>query len=68
MYQFSYFLYCLGLVLTLFSKKNVLSASVMLYLDDTFEEEDVIQIVMEMEQNRKNSAIPHWNYDRSMKY
>ena len=34
----------------------------MLYPDDTFEEEDVIQIVME--QNEKNLAIPYWNYDR----
>ena len=45
----------------MFSKKNTLAAA-MLYLDDVFEEEEVIQIIMD--QNRKNPSIPYWNYDR----
>ena len=46
----------------MFSKKNTLAAAIMLYLDDVFEEEEVIQIIMD--QNRKNPSIPYWNYDR----
>lgn len=42
------------------SKKNTLAAAIMLYLDDTFEEEEVIQITMD--QNRKNPSIPFWKY------
>lgn len=32
-----------------------------IHLDDVFEEEEVIQIIMD--QNRKNPLIPYWNYD-----
>ena len=34
----------------------------MLCLDDVFEEEEVIQIIVD--QNRKYPSIPYWNYDR----
>ena len=46
----------------MFSKKNTLAAAIKLYLDDVFEEEEVIQIIVD--QNRKNPSIPCWNYDR----
>ncbi|XP_048588229.1 uncharacterized protein LOC116608277 [Nematostella vectensis] len=46
----------------MFSKENILTSSIMLYLDDFLEEEDVIRVILE--QNRKNPAIPHENYSR----
>lgn len=46
----------------MFSKNNTIAASFMLYLDDVFEEEDVLSVVAD--QKRRNPAIPYWNYNR----
>lgn len=45
----------------MFSKKNTLVVAMMLYRDDVFQEEDIIQIIMD--QNWKNPLIPCWKYN-----
>ena len=44
------------------SRKNTLAASLMLYLDDVFDEEQVISIISDL--TRKTPAFPYWKYDK----
>ena len=46
----------------MFSRKNTLAASLMLYLGDVFDEEQVISIFSDL--TRKNPAFPYWKYDK----
>ena len=54
---FGYLFLCL-----MFSRKNTLAASLMLYLDDVFDEEQVISIFSDL--TRKNPAFPYWKCDK----
>ena len=49
-------------VSAMFSKKNLLAASAMLYLDDVLEEEQVLSIFSDI--TRKNPPFPYWKFDR----
>ena len=46
----------------MFSKKNVLAASLMLFLDDVLDEDELFLIFSET--NRKNPRYSYWEYDR----
>ena len=46
----------------MFSKKNVLAASLMLFLDDVLDEDELFLIFSET--NRKNPRYLYWEYGR----
>ena len=55
--------FCVGFLFTaMSSKKNMLAASLMLYLDDVLDEEQVISIFSHL--TRKNPPFPYWKFDR----
>jgi hypothetical protein len=46
----------------MFAKKNILSASLMLFLDDIIDEDEMFMIYTEL--NRKNPVYPYWKHER----